>query len=181
MVAALLLFWRKGYAATSIEDLVDALHLSRSSLYDTFGDKRTLFLEALTFYSQTVLTNVGKLLQESPTPLAGIEKIFDDLTVGTTAETDAMGCFMVNSIAELTPYDATVTDIAALYSESFQQLLAKSLARAAAQGEVSKAQPPEAMAAYVFNALQGLRIVMKAGATRAQVRAIREITLNSLR
>ena len=53
------LFWRKGYAATSVEDLTETLHLSRSSLYDTFGDKRTLFLEALKFYSERVIGTTG--------------------------------------------------------------------------------------------------------------------------
>ena len=60
------LFWRKGYAATSVEDLIETLHLSRSSLYDTFGDKRTLFIEALKLYSERVISSTARTLNESP-------------------------------------------------------------------------------------------------------------------
>ncbi|HZM25290.1 MAG TPA: helix-turn-helix domain-containing protein, partial [Anaerolineales bacterium] len=63
------LFWRKGYAGTSVEDLTGTLNLSRSSLYDTFGDKRTLFLEALRFYSGRVLDATARTLNESPSPI----------------------------------------------------------------------------------------------------------------
>ena len=58
------LFWRKGYAATSVEDLIATLQLSRSSLYDTFGDKRTLFLEALKLYSERVISGTARTLNE---------------------------------------------------------------------------------------------------------------------
>ena len=74
------LFWRKGYAATSIEDLTETLHLSRSSLYDTFGDKRALFLEALQLYSERVLGATARTLNESASPLAGTSLVFYRIT-----------------------------------------------------------------------------------------------------
>lgn len=73
---AMLPFWRKGYAATSVEDLVQALHLSRSSFYYTFGDKRTLFLEALKLYSARVISRMARTLRESLSPVDGIQTIF---------------------------------------------------------------------------------------------------------
>src|SRR6185369_11899667 len=107
------LFWRKRYAGTSVEDLTGTLNLSRSSLYATFGDKRTLFLESLRFYSGRVLDATARMLNESPSPIVGIQKVFDDLIASTGSETGALGCFMVNSVAELVPYDPDVTEIAA--------------------------------------------------------------------
>src|SRR5439155_13835225 len=103
-----MLFWRKGYTATSVEDLVAALHLSRSSFYATFGDKRSLFLEALRLYSQRVLSRTARTLNEAASPLAGFQTLFDELTAGISSEAGARGCFMVNSIAELVPYDPDV-------------------------------------------------------------------------
>lgn len=175
------LFWRKGYAATSIEDLTETLHLSRSSLYDTFGDKRALFLEALQLYSERVLGATARTLNESASPLAGIQTLFDDLLAGAGSPTGALGCFMVNSVAELVPYDPDVTQIAAAYAAALQQLLTETLARAAQQNLATRQQTPQQLAAYVFNAIQGMRVVIKAGATRAQVQAIGAFTLNSLR
>ena len=174
------LFWRKGYAATSIEDLSKTLQLSRSSLYDTFGDKRTLFLEALKFYSGRVLSGTSRTLNEAPSPIAGIQKVFDDLIAGVGSEASALGCFMVNSVAELVPYDADVTEIATAYADSLQQLFITVLTQARLQNMLTKKQTPEQLAAYVFNMIQGIRILIKSGASREQVQAISAITLQSL-
>ena len=174
------LFWRKGYAATSVEDLTETLHLSRSSLYDTFGDKRTLFLEALKFYSERVLDATTRTLNESPSPIAGIQKVFDDIIASVGSETGALGCFMVNSVAELVPYDPDVTEIATTYSESIQKLFVAVLTQAKSQNMLTEKQTPQQLAAYVFNMVQGIRILIKSGATKKQVQAISAMTLQSL-
>jgi len=175
------LFWRKGYAATSVDDLTQTLQLSRSSLYDTFSDKRTLFLEALKFYSDRVLDATAQTLNASTSPLAGIQKVFDDLIADIGRETGALGCFMVNSVAELVPYDAEVTRIATHYSDSLQGLFIAVLTDASSQDLVSKEQTPEQFASYVFNTIQGIRVLIKSGATRRQIQAVTDITLKSLR
>ena len=174
------LFWRKGYAATSVEDLTETLQLSRSSLYDTFGDKRTLFLEALKFYSERVLDATARTLNESRSPIAGIQKVFDDLIASVGSETGALGCFMVNSIAELVPYDPDVTEIATTYSESIQKLFITVLMQAKSQNMLTEKQTPHQLAAYIFNMVQGIRILIKSGATKKQVQAISAMTLQSL-
>ncbi len=174
------LFWRKGYAATSVEDLTETLHLSRSSLYATFGDKRELFLEALRLYSDRVISRVAQGLSESPSPLVGIQRIFAELTNGVGGESAAMGCFMVNSVAELAPYDPDVTAIAVAYNTAFQGLLIEALTQAALQGVLTTKQTPDQLAAYLFNTIQGLRVLIKSGATREQVQSISAITMNSL-
>ena len=174
------LFWRKGYAATSVEDLIKTLHLSRSSLYDTFGDKRTLFIEALKLYSERVISSTARTLNESPSPITGIQKVFDDLVAGAGSETAALGCFMVNSVAELVPYDPDVTKIATTYADALQRLFTTVLKQARSQHMLTYKQTPEQLAAYVFNMIQGIRILIKSGATREQVQAISAITLQSL-
>jgi TetR/AcrR family transcriptional repressor of nem operon len=174
------LFWRKGYAATSVEDLIKTLHLSRSSLYDTFGDKRTLFIEALKLYSERVISGTARTLNESPSPIAGIQKVVDNLVAGAGSETGALGCFMVNSVAELVPYDPDVTKIATTYADALQRLFTTVLTQARSQDMLTKKQTPEQLAAYVFNMIQGIRILIKSGATREQIQAISAITLQSL-
>jgi TetR/AcrR family transcriptional repressor of nem operon len=175
---AMQLFWRKGYAATSIEDLVETLKLSRSSLYDTFGDKRTLFLEVLKLYSERVISRIARTLEESPSPTASIQTIFEGLILGVGTETGAMGCFMVNSVAELVPYDPDVTRIATAYSETLQRMFTEAFE--AAQNTVTTTSTPAQLAAYVFNAMQGMRILIKSGGTREQVQSIIGITMQAL-
>jgi len=174
------LFWRKGYTATSIEDLVETLGLSRSSLYSTFGDKHRLFLEALKFYSERVISATARTLNEAPSPRAGIQALLDDMLTGVDSPSGALGCFMVNSIAELVPYDREVTALATAYSESLRGLLARALTGAGRSDQATKQETPEQLAAYVFNIIQGLRILIKSGATCEQAQAVRDITLKSL-
>ncbi len=152
------LFWRKGYAGTSVEDLIGTLNLSRSSLYDTFG----------------------QTLNKSSSPIAGIQTLFDELIGGVGSDTGALGCFMVNSVAELVPYDPDVTEIATAYSDSIQKLLTTVLTQARSQNMLTNKQTPKQLAAYVFNMIQGIRILIKSGATKEQVQAISAITLQSL-
>lgn len=173
------LFWCKGYAATSIEDLLEALQISRSSLYDTFGDKRSLFLTALRAYSQNVIQRMGRVLVHAPTPIAAVEMILGDLVASAGTAQGAQGCFMVNSVAELAPFDAEVTQIAAEYARTVQDLLAGALRKAAAEG-IPLSAAPEQLSTYVFNATQGMRLLIKAGAPRDQVQAVAEITMRAL-
>ena len=177
---ALWLFWRKGYAATSIEDLTETLHLSRSSLYDTFGNKRTLFLEALKYYSERVISDIEQTLTKSHSPITGIQAIFEDLIDGIGQERGSLGCFMVNSITELVPYDPDVTKLATEYADSIQQLLQAVLKEASTQNLVTEKQTSEQLAGYMYNTIQGMRVLIKAGAAREQMQAISDITLKSL-
>jgi TetR/AcrR family transcriptional repressor of nem operon len=179
-IQAMRLFWRKGYAATSIDDLVQALNLSRSSLYDTFGDKRTLFLTALKLYSQRVIGGITRKLNEASSPITVIQKIFDDLAAEAGTESGALGCFMINSVAELVPYDPDVSAIAADYSETLQGLFTEVLNKAASQDTITRTQTPAQLATYIFNVIQGMRVLIKSGATRDQIQTIGYIAMKAL-
>jgi hypothetical protein len=87
---------------------------------------------------------------------------------------------MVNSIAELVPYDPEVTKVATEYADSVLRLLKSALTEARAQKIVTDKQTSEQLAAYVYNTIQGMRVLIKAGAKREQMKAISDITLKSL-
>ena len=140
-----------------------------------------MFLDALKLYSARVVSRTAQTLSEASTPVAGIQAVFDDLTAGIGTDSGKLGCFMVNSVAELVPYDREVTKIAAAYSTSMERLFSEALTRAGAEGTVTGKQTPAELATYVFNAMQGIRILIKSGATRAQVEAVVAQTITSLR
>ena len=70
---AMSVFWRKGYAATSTDDLLRAMNIGRQSMYDTFGDKHRLYLEALEKYQRERVAENIRRLRSTASPLAGIE------------------------------------------------------------------------------------------------------------
>jgi TetR/AcrR family transcriptional repressor of nem operon len=157
------------------------MDLSRSSFYDSFGDKRTLFLKVLALYSARVIQRTAQTLSEDLSPTAALKKVFDDLAAGAESDTGTMGCFMVNSVAELVPYDADVAKLATAYNLEMTGLLSKVLARGVKDKTVTRKQTPQQLAMYLFNTMQGIRILIKAGATRAQVEEISILTLNALK
>lgn len=87
---------------------------------------------------------------------------------------------MVNSVTELVPYDPDVTKLATEYADSIQQLLKVVLKEGSVQNLVTEKQTSEQLAAYVYNTIQGMRVLIKGGATREQMQAISDITLKSL-
>ena len=90
---------------------------------------------------------MARTLGESASPITGIQTLFDEWTAGVGSAAGAMGCFMVNSVAELVPYDPDVTEIAAAYSAAIQRLLAEAFGPAAVQGLGTSKQTPEQLAA----------------------------------
>src|SRR5207244_8651002 len=111
----------------------------------------------------------ARTLNEAASPLAGFQTLFDELTAGIGSEAGARGCFMVNSVAELVPYDQAVTAIAMAYSDALQQLFGEALTRAAASGPSLRKERLDELAAYLFNAMQGIRILIKSGTSRERV------------
>src|SRR5246127_5397194 len=72
---AMSVFWSKGYAATSTDDLLQAMKIGRQSMYDTFGDKRRLYVEALERYQRERVAENIRRLRSTASPLAGIEAL----------------------------------------------------------------------------------------------------------
>ena len=77
LALAMAVFWRKGYDATLLEDLVDAMGIPRQSLYRTFTDKHTLFLRALDYYDKNVTSAVIATLSAEGPAIDNLRKVFD--------------------------------------------------------------------------------------------------------
>src|SRR6202158_941 len=111
---AMSVFWRKGYAATSTDDLLRAMNIGRQSMYDTFGDKHRLYLEALERYQRESVAENIRRLRSTPSPLAGVEALIIGI-IASDKSTRERGCMGVGSICE---FGDTDTDLAALRAKS---------------------------------------------------------------
>ena len=92
-------FWAKGYAGASMDDLLEAMQIGRQSLYAAFGDKRRLYVEALERYQQASVAGHLRRLRSGTSPLAGIEALMIGLIPADDAER-RLGCMGVGSVAE---------------------------------------------------------------------------------
>lgn len=157
--AALQTFWRKGYEATTLPDLLEATGLARQSLYNSFGDKRALFLASLRRYVDREQGRMTELLQRGPVR-AAIRKLFDEVLSGAQRE---CGCFLVNSAAELLPRDGEVGRLVASAMGRQERALTEALRRGVRKGELHLSPKRiEQTARFLMGALQGLPMMVKA-------------------
>jgi TetR/AcrR family transcriptional repressor of nem operon len=157
---AMLLFWRKGYEATAMSDLVEELGLGRGSIYAAFGDKHQLFVRALSRYLGRQDTLLTTAFDADGPALAQLRAVLDRLLSADAACGNA-GCFSVNSIAELLPRDEEVARLAQRSLRVAEETFTRQLERAARDGELSATVTPEAGARLLLTLVQGIQIVRK--------------------
>jgi TetR/AcrR family transcriptional repressor of nem operon len=178
---AIQIFWCKGYHATSAQDLVDALGISRSSLYDTFGDKRALFIKALERYRSKAARGLIEMINNTPHIEKTIAQIFKIAVKESLEDKLSKGCFVVNTTIELAPHD---TDIAAIIHQNMHDIehaLLLAIEKGQALGQFSKKQSSLALARFVFNSISGLRVAARAGADKKVFDDIVSVTLSVLK
>jgi len=160
------LFWRQGYEGTGVQDLVDELGISRSSLYATFGGKEQLFLRSFERYCSREAGPRHALLTGPGSPLAGIRALLLGLADAPSEYPDRRGCLVVNSAMERIPGDAGTTAAVTGQLARLEEALHATLRRAQAEGEVDPAADARAQARFLVAIVQGMRVVGKATADR---------------
>ncbi|MFF4346582.1 TetR/AcrR family transcriptional regulator [Streptomyces sp. NPDC001530] len=178
--AALELFWRRGYEATSMADLVAHLGVGRASIYATFGNKHELYLKTLDRYQQARDPRLLRELSQPGPALPAVRTVVRRFaTEAATDEKRLSGCFVTNTAAELAPHDAAAARRVEHSWDHIETLLHSALVRAQAQGELPDDRDPRALARMLLVLMQGLRIVGKASTdpTRVQDAAEQALTL----
>ncbi len=176
---ALELFRTRGFKATSFEDLTSKLGVSRQSLYDTYGDKETLYETALRRYLENGLGRIrGRLAEGAP-----VREFFAGLfeaMIAQDCEGCSPGCLMVNSMVELAPHDARVRVLALKHAREIEGLFAARLGAAQRAGELSAEKDPGALAHYFYHTLLGLAVAARAFNERDALRQTARIALQVL-
>ncbi|MFD6292926.1 TetR/AcrR family transcriptional regulator [Streptomyces sp. NPDC060205] len=155
---AVTLFWRQGYEATSVADLVDHLGVGRPSLYATFGTKHQLYLRALDVYAQERVALDLELLSQPGPVLPVVRRWIQRYADEVEADEQRLGCFAVNAAAELLPGDAEVARIVEGAWGATEAALTAALLRARAQGELPEGREPRALARCLLTLLHGIRV-----------------------
>ena len=168
---AIRLFSQQGFAATSTEDLMRAMDVGRQSMYDTFGDKRALFLRALEMYVTESVHAVRAELEKPGSALSAIQN-----ALVTFAErndlSSAEGCMGLNAISEFGQRDSEVTRITRKAAQVQRQALMLTLARAKTESKLDADADLESMADFFESTLAGIRMAAKAGKSRRALRNI---------
>src|SRR5580692_4500445 len=168
---AIHLFSQQGFAASSTDELMRVMNVGRQSMYDTFGDKRALFLKALKMY---VTENVHSITVELERPGSALSAVQNALM--TFAErkdlSSAEGCMGLNAIGEFGQRDDDVTRITRNGARVLRQTLIRVLTRAKNQGEINSDANLASMTDFFESTLAGIRMAAKAGKSRQALRNI---------
>ncbi len=167
---AMLTFWNHGYHATSLQDLVECMGINRASLYDTFKDKYSLFLDSLYIYNLIYIRAYLTKQMKTHTPRQAIINYFVDMVL--KAE-ERNGCLMVNTALELSPHDKNVAKIV---DQSFHYIERKFFRRmieqGQASGEIDKSVIPITAARTLLSLLVGLCVLSRSEANKPVLQAI---------
>lgn len=175
------LFWHRGYEATSVQDLVDGLGINRASLYDSFGDKYALYRKALDRYRQTHQAGLCTLLTTDQPAIEVLQTLFDQTIQATVDDPDHKGCFMVNSAIELAPHDPEVAKVVADNQRVFEETLATLIERGQHEGTITRGHSAPNLARFVFNTINGLKVLGKVQPKRDSLTAVVTVAMASLR
>lgn len=166
---ALSVFWAKGYAATSMQDLVDAMSINRASMYDTFGNKRALFELAFNHYCQNSITAISTQLEKPGSHLDNLKKVTFFMIANQNNQQNH-GCFANNVAIELGPHEEAIAQIVREFWQDIEKLFDQRFQLAVQCDEL-----PETMAsrdlAYLLNTfIQGAVAKSKVGIAHPQMK-----------
>ena len=177
---ALEVFWCKGYNGTSFQSLTEGMCINRQSIYDTYGDKHTLFIEVLNHYS----AKSGECLKKhfaQDLPVKELFKMyFDNAVNGISSDTQSKGCLLNNAALEMIPHDADVEKITQRNMEGLIETFRETIARGIRSKEITTKLSAESIALHLVNSIQGMNTLGKAFRDKKRLSDIANTALSVL-
>ncbi|WP_342571041.1 TetR/AcrR family transcriptional regulator [Paenibacillus sp. FSL R5-0749] len=173
---AMRLFWEQGYEKTSMTDLVHHMGIHRKSLYDTFGDKHTLFLKAVDLYDHKISSALAAGVKRSTTATEALQFIFSSLI--HEEEHPSSGCLIVNSTVELAARDDDMNNRSMEMFANTEKLIKDMIVWGQQEGEFTMEYNAELLAEYLHNVGVGLRVMAKTSITEEKLLRIGTLSMN---
>ncbi len=151
------LFWEKGYNGTSMQDLVDVTGLNRSSFYNSFGDKFSLYEEALSFYQDRQMDMLNKVASSYESPKQAIVSLFKGISQDV-GRGDTKGCMVSKCTSEMSSVEPRIMPFLKDNKDRVMNIFLTLIKDAQERGEINPDKDPKTLALYLFTNLQGLRI-----------------------
>lgn len=174
------IFWKQGYNATSMDDLVKNLGINRASLYDTFGGKKQLFQKAINRYISDNTKALNSLWNEEGSVREGIKALFDLVIEQAVTDSDFKGCLVVNTSTELVPGDGEICETLSQNKTNFEAAFYHYLKKGQEKGEIKSDKDIRAIAVYLVTVFNGLKVSSKFNTRKEELRAVVDLTLKIL-
>jgi TetR/AcrR family transcriptional regulator, transcriptional repressor for nem operon len=169
--AAVRCFWKQGYEATSVRDLVEQTGITAASLYNAFGDKRTLYQKALDHYVEaSVADRIRRCAALAPRQ--AIEAFFDDIVKRSLNDRDRKGCMLVNAALDVAPHDPAFRKVVAEVLIGIEAFFLACVRAGQADGTITRSLPAETLSQNLLGVLMGIRVLARIRPERALLEGV---------
>jgi TetR/AcrR family transcriptional repressor of nem operon len=165
--AAIACFWNHGYEATSVRDLAENMGLSPPSLYNAYGDKHALFVQALEHYLNRSMRERIERLENTLPPKAAICEFIGEIIDHSATDRERRGCFLVNSALEVAPHDKKLGGLIADRIAELEAFFTRSIRKAQAEKTVSRKRAAKDLARLLLGVVLGIRVLARVRPDRA--------------
>lgn len=173
-------FWIKGYESTSLQDLLQATGLSKSSLYQTFGNKHALFERCLTHYRDTFGSSMAARLDAAHSGAAFLREVLMSVAAEGERSGPRRGCLLMNTATEFAGRDPRIAKEVSAGTHRMRDIFEAAVVRAQRDGEISADASPRALAQFFITTISGMRTMVKARASRQELESTAEIALMAM-
>ena len=170
--AAIECFWDRGYVATSVRDLADKMGISAPSLYNTYGDKHALFVQALEQYLDRSTRARIKRLEDSLPPKQAIRRFIEEIIERSVNDRERRGCFLINSALEVAPHDKELGALIAARLAEIEAFFYRSIKAAQAKGAVPRKRAARDIARLLLGVLLGIRVLARSKPERGLLEGV---------
>ncbi len=176
---AMEVFWERGYEAASVGDLVGHMGINRQSLYDTFGDKHSLYLQALDRYREVEGRKMFGLLEQPGPVKRALRQLFQSV-IECALGGERRGCMVGNAMSELAGRCRETAEKTCGGMAAAEEALYRALLRGRREGEIGGGRDLRAVARFLYSSLQGLQLMSKATRDRKTLEDVVRVTLSVL-
>ena len=173
-------FWAVGYEATSLQDLLKSMGLSKSSLYQTFGNKHELFIRCLDHYQQSMVDKLNVQLNSSDSVKQFIAKFLEGVIAEAKNSSGRKGCLLVNTANELSQRDTDIAKAVTDGTGNVAKLFQQAIELGKQKKEISVDTSTEHLVSYLITAISGLRTMIKAGAETSTLKPVTDLIIKTL-
>jgi TetR/AcrR family transcriptional regulator, transcriptional repressor for nem operon len=170
--AAIECFWHRGYEATSVRDLAEKMGISAPSLYNTYGDKHALFVQALERYLDRSTRARITRLEDSLPPKQAVRRFIEEIIERSVNDRERRGCFLINSALEVAPHDRKLGSLIADRLAEIETFFYRSIKTAQADGDVPKDRGARDIARLLLGVLLGIRVLARSKPERALLEGV---------
>jgi TetR/AcrR family transcriptional repressor of nem operon len=178
--AAVDCFWLRGYEATSVRDLADAMGIGGTSLYNAYGDKRALFSRSLERYAQRSMRERIARMEASRRPKEAIRAFIAEIIDRSLKDPDRKGCLLVNSALDVAPHDAEIGKVVGGYLDEIRAFFRRNIEAACKAGEASRSLDAEEVSGHLLGVVLGIRVLARTGAKRKLLEGVARPALDLL-